>query len=69
MKAHDEKPKKNRFRIELLEDRIAPGAAPGLMSAAAGIPPGESLNAIFSPGNGSTAGPIWFGAVSGQFPC
>ena len=67
MKSQDEERKKNRFRIDLLEERIAPGAAPGLFIGAAGIPPGESLNAIFGPGNGSTAGPVWFGKASGQF--
>ena len=54
-----------RPHIELLEERIAPGVAPGLFHNPTGIPPGESLNAIFGPGNGSTAGPLWFGAASG----
>ena len=57
--------KKITLEIELLEDRIAPGfVAPGLIGPGAGAPPGESLNAIFGPGQGSTAGPLWFGSTA-----
>ena len=62
--------KKITLEIERLEDRIAPGfLAPGLNDPGATAPPGESLNAIFGPGQGSTAGPLWFGfAASGAGP-
>ena len=69
MKPHNEERKTNRFHIEALEERISPSVAPGLLVGNAGIPPGESLNAILGPGNGSTAGPLWFGAASGKFGC
>jgi hypothetical protein len=63
-----EKERRKRFRIELLEERIAPGAAPGLFNNPTGIPPGNSLDgAIFGPGNGAIAGSLWFGAASGRF--
>ena len=52
--------------VEPLEERIAPSIAPGLNGPGADAPPGASLNAIFGPGNGETAGPLWFGKASGQ---
>ncbi len=52
--------------IEELEERIAPGIAPGLAIAAAGVPP-DGPGASFDHFNKEVAGPNWLGKASGQF--